>query len=38
MVFGNKRMDEYGALIERYWQGNVEVLGDTPRPVSLCPP
>jgi len=38
IVFGSMLIAEYGAWIEWYWQGNVEVLGETPRPVPLCPP
>jgi hypothetical protein len=31
-------MDEYGAMVERYWQGKTEDLGEKPVPVPLCPP
>jgi len=35
---GGRWMDEYGALVEWYWQGKTEVLGENPVTVSLCPP
>jgi uncharacterized membrane protein YpjA len=28
-------MNEYGALVEWYWQGKTEVLGEEPLPLSL---
>ena len=31
-------MDEYGAMVEWYWQGKTEVMGENPVPVPLCPP
>jgi len=30
-------MNEYGALVEWYWQGKAKVLGEKPNPVSLFP-
>jgi len=30
--------NEYGTLVEWYWQGKTEVLGEKPVPVPLCPP
>jgi hypothetical protein len=30
--------DEYGALVEWYWQGQTQVLTEQPVPVPLCPP
>jgi hypothetical protein len=31
-------MNEYGALVEWYWQGNTEVLGEKPVTLPLCTP
>ena len=31
-------MDEYVAMVEWYWQGKTDVLGEKPVPVPLCPP
>jgi hypothetical protein len=31
-------MNEYGALVEWYWQGKTEVMGGKPVTVPLCPP
>jgi hypothetical protein len=28
----------HGAMVEWYWQGKTEVLGEKPVPVPLCPP
>jgi hypothetical protein len=30
--------DEHGTLVELYWQGGAEVLGEKPVSVQLCPP
>jgi hypothetical protein len=35
---GGRWMNEYGALVEWYWQGKTEVLGEKTVPVPLCPP
>ena len=32
---GGRWMDEYGAIVEWYWQGKTEVPGDKPVTVSL---
>ena len=29
--------DEYGVLVEWYWQAKTEILGQKPVPVPLCP-
>jgi hypothetical protein len=31
-------IDEYGAMVELYWQEKTEELGEKPTPVPLCPP
>ena len=28
-------MNEYGAMVEGYWQGKLKVLGENPVPVPL---
>ena len=33
---GGRWMDEYGAMVEWYWQGKPEVLGEKHLPVPLC--
>jgi hypothetical protein len=35
---GGRWMNEYGALVEWYWQGKTELLGEKPVPVQLYPP
>jgi len=35
---GGRWMNGYGALVEWYWQGETEVLGEKPVTVPLCPP
>jgi hypothetical protein len=30
--------NDYGALVEWFWQGNNKVFGEKPVPVQLCPP
>jgi hypothetical protein len=35
---GGRCMNEYGALVEWYWQGKTEVLGEKPVTVPLFPP
>ena len=32
---GGRWMDEYGAMVEWYWQGKPEMLGEKPVPVPL---
>ena len=34
----DRRMNEYGTLVEWYWQGKTEVVGEKPVLVPLCPP
>ena len=36
--FGGTLMNEYGTLVEKYRQGEAQVLGEKPTPVPLCPP
>ena len=31
---GSRWMDEYGAMVEWYWQGKTEVLGETPTKIA----
>jgi hypothetical protein len=31
-------MIKYGALVEKYWQGKTELLGENLAPWPLCPP
>jgi hypothetical protein len=38
LVFFPWMIHEYGALMEWYWQGKTEELGEKPVPVPLCPP
>jgi hypothetical protein len=33
---GGRCMNEYGSLVELYWQGKTEVLVEKPVPVPLC--
>ena len=35
---GGRWMNEYGAMVEWYWQGKTEVLGEIPFPSLLFPP
>ena len=35
---GGRWMDEYGAMVEWYWQGKIELLWAKPVLVPLCPP
>ena len=32
---GGRWMNEYGAMVEWYWQGETEVLGEKPVPMPL---
>ena len=31
-------MNEYGAMVEFYWKGKVEVLEEKPAPLPICTP
>jgi len=35
---GGSWMNEYGAMVEWYWQGKREVLGEKPVPVQVFTP
>ena len=35
---GDRWRNEYGAVVEWYWQGKTEVFGETPVSVPLCTP
>ena len=35
---GGRWMNEYGAMVECYWQRKTKVLGEKPVPVPFCPP
>jgi len=35
---GGRGMNEYGAMVEWYWQGKTEVLGENPIQWLLFPP
>ena len=35
---GGRWMNEHGAMVEWYWQGKIEVLGEKPVPVLVCTP
>jgi hypothetical protein len=35
---GGRWMNEYGAMVEWYWEGKTEVLREKPVPVQLFPP
>jgi hypothetical protein len=37
-LFISQIIYEYGAPVERYWQGKTEELGETLVPVLFCPP